>query len=357
MNRPRFLSLVSLLIVLAVCAFGQARRPTSGNTGNTNNTNTNTPGRPVMNIPDTTSRGRESQLEIQITGEDSRPLPIQVLVELSAIGGGVIQQNYTDMDGRVRFTAIPTGQTYQIKVSGAGIETTQTSMDLFQGENFHHQMVAVKLAEGKNNLPGGLVSASMLNVPVKARREFDKGMELMRKEKWADAKKHLEKATQEYPNFDWAYNNIGVVDMQMKDEAGAQEAFARAVAINSKNPDATRNLARLKLKGDDFQGAKTLLLDSVTAKPGDPETLALLAYAQYRTKDFEQALTNAEKVHTDKSDKYPLAHLIAASIRESRGDRAGAQKQYEMYLKEAPDGPQAQIAKDGLARVGVQAKN
>lgn len=355
MNRPRFLSLVSFLIVLAVCAFGQARRPTSGNTGNTNTT---TPNRPTMNIPDMPNRGRESQLEIQITGEDSHPLAIQVLVELSATSGGIIQQNYTDMDGRARFTGVPTGQTYQIKVSGAGIETTQTSMDLFQGENFHHQMVAVKLsAEGKNNLPGGLVSASMLNVPVKARREFEKGMELMRKEKWAEAKKHLEKATQEYPNFDWAYNNIGVVDMQMKDEAGAQEAFARAVAINSKNPDATRNLARLKLKGDDFQGAKTLLLDSVTAKPGDPETLALLAYAQYRTKDFDQALTNAEKVHTDKPDKYPLAHLIAASIRESRGDRAGAQKQYEMYLKEAPDGPQAQIAKDGLARVGAQAKN
>lgn len=273
------------------------------------------------------------------------------------ISGGIIQESYTDMDGRVSFS-VPPAQNYQVKVSGPGIETSQSNFELFDGESFHHQSVVVKLtADAKNNLPGGMVSAAMLNVPVKARHEYDKGMELMQKGKLDEAKKHLEKATEEYPNFDWAFNNIGVIDMRLNDVPAAREAFTRAVAINGKNPESTRNLARLKLRDNDFEGAKVLLQQSLSTKPGDLEALGLLSFTELRTNQPDQALTDAEKVHRDDHDVFPLAHLVAATVRESKGDLAGAQKQYAMYLKEAPDAPQAQVAKQALQRIQAQAKN
>ena len=353
MHRPRIFSL-SLAVLLATSAFGQTRRPpTSGNPGNPGNT----PNTTNMNIPGMSTQPRTVRLEIQLTSDGARPLPIQALVQVNQMSGGTVTETYTDMDGRATLS-IPAGRSYEIKVSGPGVEPTQMSFDLFQGESFHHQMVTVKqLTDARSVPPGGMVSAAMLNVPVKARREFDKGMELMQKQKLADAKKHLEKAIAEYPNFDWAYNNLGVLDMQMKDEAGAQEAFTRAVAINSKNADATRNLARLKLKSNDYEGAKALLQQSLSVKPGDLEALGLLSFTELKTNHPEQALADAEKVHRDDHDPFPLAHLVAASVREQKGDLAGAGKQYEMYLKEAPDAPQAKVAKEGIARIQAQAKN
>lgn len=356
MYTPRPIFLLAAMLV-ATSLSGQTRRPPSGGNpgspgapGNTNNI-------PSNNVPNSSMPSRLTRLEIQLTTDGTRPLPVQALVQVSLMTGGVVQESYTDMDGRVSFS-VPPAQQYEVKVSGPGVETSVSSFELFDGESFHHQSLTVKLtADGKNNLPGGMVSAAMLNVPVKARREYDKGMELMQKGKLADAKKHLEKATEIYPNFDWAFNNIGVIDMRMKDEAAAKEAFTRAVAINDKNADAERNLARLKLGDDDYQGAKTLLQQALTVKPGDLDMLGLLSFTELKTNQPDQALVDAEKVHRDDHDVFPLAHLVAASVRESKGDLTGAQKQYEMYLKEAPDTPQAQAAKAGLQRIQAQAKN
>jgi hypothetical protein len=83
----------------------------------------------------------------------------------------------------------------------------------------------------------------------------------------------------------------------------------------------------------------------------------MLSFTELKTKQFDQALSDAEKVHQDGRDTFPLAHLVAATVRESKGDLAGARKHFEMYLKEAPDSPQAQVAKQGLERIQAQAKN
>jgi Tfp pilus assembly protein PilF len=314
----------------------------------------------MPSIPRTpTSMNRLARVEIRITNEQSRPIPIQVMVELMGLGGGTMQQTFTDPEGRVSFS-VPSGKSYQLKVSGPGIENTSAQFDVNSGENFHNESVAVKLKEGAEAKgPGGMISTTSLNVPEKAHNEFKKGIKDLNAKKLEDAKKHFIKATEEYPQYDWAYNNIGVVDIQLKDDKGAREAFARAVEINDKNPDATKNLARMKIQDNDFAGAKELLVKSITVQPGNPDTLVLLAYTQLKTNQLDEALANAEKCHKSDSgpDLYPLGHLIAGAVREKKGDLAGAEKQYATYLKEAPDGTQAKAAQDGMARVKAQAKN
>ena len=301
--------------------------------------------------------GRTARVEIRVTNEQSRPLPLQVMVELTGVGGGTIQQSFTDPEGRVSFS-VPNGKTYQVKVTGAEIETASSQFDVNSGETFHNEYVAVKVRVGDGKLaPGGVVSATMLNVPEKARNEFHKGMKDLDAKKLEDAKKHFIKATELYPKYDYAFNNIGVIDIQMKDGKGAREAFTKAVELNDKNPDATKNLARLKIEDQDYAAAKELLVKSNTVAPGNPDTLVLLAYSQLKTNELDAALTNAESCHKADPDLYPLGHLIAGAVREKKGDRAGAEKQYQTFLKEAPDAPQAKAAQDGLARLQSQAKN
>ncbi len=351
MARPQLLASI-LVLFTPLFASAQVKRPTPSPTPSSPGISNST-----RNVPFPRSNERNSRIDVQITNEMSRPLPAQVMVELDSPSGGAIQTTYTDPEGRASFTATA-GSMYQIKVSGVGIEAKVIRFDIQPGESFHHEYISVKTTTDKaNSLPGGIISASMLNVPQKARQEFEKGMKDFQSKKWEDAKKHFEKATKEYPNFDWAFNNIGVADIQLHDQQGAREAFQRAVSINDKNPDATKNLARFLIEENKFEEAKGLLLKSNTVQPGNPDTLVLLAYSQMKTNDLDAALANAEKCHRSDPDHYPLGHLIAAAVRETKGDLAGAEKQYQTYLKEAPDTPQAKAAKQGLARIQAQASN
>ena len=333
---PIFLTIISISLV------GQVRRPGGGNppVGTRNTPN-------VFGMPTT----GQAHVDIEITDENSQPLnDSQATVEISGEGGGP-QQSYANPDGRASFT-VPAGTSYQVTVSGAGIETTTTSFDVQPGEMNHREIVAVRLKTlAGTRGPGGMVSAANLNIPAKARDEFSKGMKEMRNSKWENAKKHLEKAVEEFPSYDWAYNNLGVVEMQLKNPDAARNDFQKAVELNDKNPDAAGNLGLLELEGNNYKGAIELLKKSLTVQPNNSKNLLMLAVAEAKSGDYPAALTNAEKVHQNGIDHFPYGHFLAAQLREQMGDHPGAERQYQLYLKEAPEGPQASEAKQRLQRL------
>ena len=345
-------SRVSLLFVLALVALSmmaQGRKPVGGGGIPTPRP---TPSRDIPGFG--TSSGRQVRVDIQVTDEGSRPLyDSQIMVELQP-GGGAPQRSFVDSNGHSYFT-VPSGMTYQVTVTGANIDPASASFQVDSNEMTHMESIAVRTKESATpRVPGGVVSASNLNIPAKARDEFSKGMKEMKASKWQDAKKHFEKAINEYPKYDWAYNNLAVVEIQLKNRDAATQDFAKAVEINDKNPDATANLGLIRFEDNDLQGAKELMKKSLTVRPNDPKSLTILALAQLKTGESAAALASAEKVHQGDLDHFPIAHFVAAQIREQMGDHAGAERQYQAYLKEAPDGPQASQAKDALVR--IQAK-
>jgi Tfp pilus assembly protein PilF len=296
-----------------------------------------------------------SKLDIQLTTERSRPLQdLPVFVEVTSIGNNSPQRGYTDTNGRVSFT-VPSGTRYQLAVSGPGIKSKTESFEISPGQRSHQEEVEVELqaAGTTTRAPGGMVSAANLRIPEKAEQEFTKGMKEMSAHNWSKAREHLEKAIKYYPQFDWAYNNEGVAYIQEKNTQGAREAFQKAVAINDKNSDAVRNLARMKLVDNDFSGVKELLL-KLGPDPHDMEALMMLAYVRWQTREFDAALASALKVHQGDPDRFPLAHLIAARVYEMKGNQDAAQDQYQIYLKEAPDTPDARLAKEGMQRLAAK---
>ncbi len=333
------LPLLSALL-LASPLLAQKRPP--ANNGNVNPSIPSSPGRTTPH---------EVRIDVLVTDEGSRPVTnTPLMVELATFGGSP-QRTYTNMDGHATFT-VTAGSSYQITVTGQEVETANSSFQLYPDESMHREYVAVKFKkDASKGAPGGVVSATNLNIPGKARDEFSKGVEEMNQSKWDSAKKHFEKAIKEYPSFDWAYNNLGVIELQLKNKDAAEQDFAKAVELNDKNSDATANLARMKLGDNDFNSAKELLKKSLVLQPQNPKTLTMLAFAQFKTSEFDAALATAEKVHQEDVDHYPFAHIIAGRVRELKGDQAGAERNYRAYLKESPEGPEAALAKEGLTRL------
>lgn len=327
---PRQLVVVSLLLLFPIPLLAQSRRPGSGSVG---------------------SMSQPSRLEIQITAGSRALMNTTVYVEVSSVEGGT-RRGYTDSDGRVNFD-VPSGS-YQLEVSGPGIERASASLVIPPSQRYYHEDVQVKLQTGETTrAPGGMVSAATLHVPENAGHEFAKGMKEMNAHNWSKAREHFEKAVKDYPQFDWGYNNIGVTYIQEKNQNAAKEAFEKAVSINGKNPDAVRNLARMKLMENDCNGGKALLL-KIGPDPHDLDALMMLSFAQLQTHEFDAALANALKVHQGEPDNFPLAHLVAARVYEIKGNHGAAQTQYRTYLKEAPNTPEAQAAKEGIQRLSAK---
>lgn len=304
-------------------------------------------------------RDTTTQLEIQVTGPDSRQLAIQVAVDLISNAQPMGNRTFTNTDGRATFTVSGSG-TYQVKVTGPEIiDSVSDSFWIQPGESSHREYVAVKLKSASTTGTTPLntdstISASQLNVPEKARKEYYKGMDAVQKQDWKKAEEHLMKATHEYPNYDWAYNGLGVAYMNMGDKDQARTAFKRAVEINDHNVQAERNLARIFIGDGDFKRAEELAKRSLLTHPQDADGLTLEGYAQLQQGKFDEALDSARRVHTAEKHAYPFSHLIAAHALEAKHLNKEAAAEYRTYLSESPDAPasQAKLAEEGLQRTG-----
>jgi tetratricopeptide (TPR) repeat protein len=329
--------LLSCLCLVATLAQAQSR-PRGGSTGVN-------PG----------SRGNgPTQLEIQITDGNSRNLEMQCSVEL--VSSGSRQPNnrtFTDTNGRTTF-AVPASGTFQVRVSGPYIEeTTSETFWIQPGEMLHHETIPVKLKSDDKERPapaGATISASQLNIPEKARKEFDKGTDAMHKQDWKKAQEHFTKAAHDYPKYDWAYNSLGVVDMKLGEKDNAREAFSRAVDIDSHNIQADRNLARILIQDGDFAKAEQLAKEALAVQPKDPDALTLEAFAQLKQRKYDDAIMSARLVHTSEKHAFPFAHLIAAHALEAKNLNVQAAAEYRAFLTESPDTPEAHLAKEGLQR-------
>ena len=282
---------------------------------------------------------------------------MQVAVELISNSRPMGNRTFTNTDGRASFSVTTSGN-YQVRVSGPSVEeTTSDTFWVQPGELSHREYVAVKLKNPNGNNPAmssddSTVSASQLNVPDKARKEYVKGMDAFQKQDWKKASEHLEKATHDYANFDWAYNSLGVVYMNLGEKDQARSAFQRAVDINGRNEQAERNLARMLINDGEYAKAEDLAKRSLIAHPQDADGLTLQGFAQLKQGKVDEALASVRKVHTSEKHAFPFCHLIAAHALEMKNMKPEAAAEYKLYLAESPDAPetQAKLARDGLQR-------
>ena len=126
--------------------------------------------------------------------------------------------------------------------------------------------------------------------------------------------------------------------------------------LNDKNADADRNYSRLLISDKQYAAAKDLLQKALMVEPQDPSSLTLLAVAQFKTGDYDGALESAMKVHKISHEGYAVAHYVAGRAFENKHEFENATTEYQMYLRESPNGPEASQVRASLARVTASAK-
>jgi Flp pilus assembly protein TadD len=306
------------------------------------------------------SQSNPVEIQVQVTYLNEQPAPQLLRVELLNSSGVSAMETLTNDLGQAHFRIMGQGN-FRVKVSGIGIqEAVSDDVQVMQEDHFKLVYVQVHPTSdpGSNSKPGNraMTSASQLKIPSAARKSFEKGLEALQQKDYKKAVELFQKATTAYPEYDAAYDNLGVALMNQGQADKARTAFEHAVQLNDKNADADRNYSRLLISDEQYVAAKELLQKALMVEPQDPSSLILLAIAQLRTGDYDGALLSALKVHHLSHEGYAVAHYVAGRAFENKHELQNATTEYQMYLRESPDGPEANQVRAGLARASANAQ-
>ena len=298
------------------------------------------------------SSGGITTVSVRVTYQQThRPAP-GLRVELISPMGGVASIRTTDGNGGTTFDGVGSGR-YQVQVEGPDIETTKS--DIFEtgganGGPYITERIEVRLTEKADaNAPGAAIAPI---VPEAARQEFNLGSKEMDKKHWEEAKDHFQKAIAAFPKYAEAFNNLGQVEIQRKDGKNAVEAFRSATQIDPTLQEATMYLGQFYYENKQYKDAEPYLLRSAANQPQSAQILTALANVELQNGETDLALANARKVPSLPDHKqFAISHLIVAEALTGRGQDDKIAKEYEEYLKEAPDSTWAPRVKDALAKL------
>jgi Tfp pilus assembly protein PilF len=295
-------------------------------------------------------------IHVRVVLENGRRCNIHARVVLmNSASSSPVSDQFTDDECMVSFDNLPVGN-YHMVVSGEGIQETDSG--LFEVDSRKASQViyvTVKLASdaAASNTTGSgpTVAAVDLNIPKRAKKDFDKATDLIAKQDWNQAKDELMKAVAIYPQYADAYNNLGVVYARLGDRAQEREVLQKAVTLNDHLASAFVNLGKMDIAEHNFPEAETNLAKAATIENNNPQTLMLLANVELMNQHFDAAITHCGKVHSMPHDSQALVHYIAARAYERENRPTEAVAEFHTFLQEEPSGERADAVRKELSRL------
>ncbi len=288
-----------------------------------------------------------------VADENNQPVS-GATVDALQFSGSKLTSAITNSEGRVKI-GFPAG-TFTIRVTGPNIEERRIE-ERIDGLNATSQFIAdrpasitVRLKTPGAKPPAGFTTAASLQIPSKAREEYDKGMAAAQAKKFEEAKKYFAKAASIYPRYAEAFNGIGLAELRLNQVAAAKSDFQKAIDADPEHPTAYLQLGKIALMQDrDAAAAEPLLERAQKITPQDPDLLSNLCFAKFALSKFDEAIAIAKAVHSRPHPGFALPHFVAGAAYEAKSDVAAARQEYQTYLEEAPKGTHADRVKAALA--------
>ena len=297
------------------------------------------------------------RLMVSIDGDMEKAANVTVEL-MDAVGSGsALDTKLTDNDGRVAFQAL-TGL-HRIRITGPNIKPYEGDLEIARNEASHLERIRVRHADvdrrTNETLPGGTVAALRLTVPALARKAFEQAGEAMRQQHWQESRALFETAIREYPQYDLAYNGLGMVEVELNQVDAARESFSKAVKLNPDFPAAYRNLARISFAQRNYEEADTFLVKSLEGEPLNVWALSSASNAELLIHKYSDAIAHARQAHSVPHQGLAGVHIVAALALEATQQPLEAVKEYQLYLDEDPKGRDADRARKAITRLNESA--
>ena len=288
-----------------------------------------------------------TEVVITVTFEDNHQVPSMTRVVLFTSTRTPVAEQLANDRGQASFR-VSSGN-YIAQATSMDAEPGEISFSVQPRESMHSDYIMLKhKATNNTDSKDASISAAELNIPDKARKEFEKGLNAFDKNDFSNARQHFSKAAEIYPQYSLAFVNLGVIEMKQGNAAQGETDFQQAIKADPQMPNGYTALARLRIIQTQYGAADTLLGKALTIRPLDPESLTMLATSQSREGKYDEAVATARKVHSIPHERFAVVHIIAAEslMRLKQNDQAA--DEYRLFLKEFPNSPNADSVRAAL---------
>ena len=188
------------------------------------------------------------------------------------------------------------------------------------------------------NVEGRIISTISLAAPKNARKAFEKGSDLARRNKLDDAMKNYRKAVDVYPKYAAAWLELGKLQAAKGQADTAHQSFDAAVQADPKYLNPYLELSRLALGAKNWRELADVSGRAVKLDPFDyPQEFFFNSVANYNLQNLDAAEKSAREAEKlDTQHHYPQASHLLGVILAQRQDYTGAAGEMRNYLKFAP---------------------
>ncbi len=301
--------------------------------------------------------GGNCDLSVRVRDSDGRA--IQTPLQVQLLGSqGVLASVQIVGDESAQFR-VNNGRTYRLTVSGLGIETVTSSyFEINPLEMEHTETVQVKFTKEESadqSNSGSTISVSDLKVPKKASQEMKKAMDAYSKGSLNSATAHLQKAIAQYPQYARAYDMLGVIAIKSSDRTKARNLFSKSMQVDNTFLPAYVDLARMDADEQNYTASESLLTKAIAMNASNPDAMALLTATEFANKEYDKALADVQRTHALRNhEQFAEVHLMAGKVLAMQNHPEAAIVQFQMFLQEKPDSPQAESVRKSMASLNAR---
>jgi len=203
---------------------------------------------------------------------------------------------------------------------------------------------------------GTTVSVLSMKAPKKAKKDFQKGTDHFRHREFKDAEVSFRKAVTEYPDYADAWLSLGRTERQLGAHDAAHEDFQKAMDLDKKLLGPWQELGYMACDQSKWEDAAKYLDQANRLDPMDSAMAWFFsAVADFNLQRYEAAERSIRAELRLNADGNPRAKYLLGLILLARNDVTGGSEALRAFLKNAPAGAEAEMAKKQLLRVEGQA--
>jgi tetratricopeptide (TPR) repeat protein len=230
---------------------------------------------------------------------------------------------------------------------------TSSRIDLYSRDDLGIFDVGAIILHRISGDEGHTISMLALKAPKDAKKSFDKGTELARGNKPADAALSFQKAVASYPQYADAWLGLGMAESRMGSKDAARDHFLKATELDDKLTGPWQELGFMAFEQAKWEDAARYLAQAVRLDPiGSPKAWYINAVANYNLQRFDVA---ERSVRAElKLDSNPRSEYVLGLVLIARKDMKGAAAALRQYIGSSPGAPDVESAKKQLSRVESQ---
>jgi tetratricopeptide (TPR) repeat protein len=197
-------------------------------------------------------------------------------------------------------------------------------------------------------IQGLTASATSGQAPKDAKKAYQKGLDAVKKEKPDQAEQEFRKAVGLYPRYAEAWYELGKTLERRDHYPEAREAYASALAADTKYVYPYQQLYQLALREQNWRDLAEKTDQLLRLDPYEfPAAYYFNALAHLQLKEYDAAEKSAHQaVEADRKKANPKTHYLLGAILIQKKSWTAAAESFRAYLKAAPDATdKAQVEK------------